>query len=113
MDSIFIYDDYRTTVIVESIEELPMLNLLLHKEIVHLGKGTATDRILFLKIRVECVRLGKIYFPVICVFVENEALEICSDIPDKSSIKLTPIKNLSGISWSDHEDVTWNLVSKI
>ena len=157
-------------------EELPVLNLPLHNKIVGFPKGNATDRILFLKIKVECVRLGTIRFPVLYAFAENEAfycnklipgnasishmihvrygggcggggyasgawllnileklqcelfitdghhhwqsgddkaLEICSDIPDKSSIKLTPIKNLSGISWSDHGDVTWNLVSKI
>ena len=73
LDSRFIYSDDRTMVIVESMEELPVLNLPLHKEIVGFPKGLATDRIVFLKIKIDSVKLGIIYYPVLYAFAENEA----------------------------------------
>lgn len=56
-----IYSDDRIQVIIESIEELPRLDLSLHDEIVHDPEGgPATDRAVFLIIRVESDRLGSI-----------------------------------------------------
>lgn len=86
LDSIFIYSDDRTMVIVEFMEELPILNLPLHEEIVGLNKGAATDRIVFLKIKVDSVRMGIIYYPVLYAFAENEAFFCDKLIPTNATI---------------------------
>jgi hypothetical protein len=173
LDSMLIHLDDRTSVSIEHIEELPRLNLPLHKELVTSEGSNATDKAVFMKIKITSNRLGTITYPVLYAFVENEtfyckklvpndavishiihirdggalgggqasgvwllnvlkklncelfitdgshnwqagdkfALELCSSIPRENNSKLTPIRVLQGESWSDHGDITWNLIS--
>jgi hypothetical protein len=175
LDNRSIYSDNRTSVYIEHIEELPRLNLPLHEELVHFPQGSeATDRVVFLKIRVTSDRLGSISYPVIYAFAENEtfyckkliqnnavishvihirygggcggggnatgvwlknvlkplccelyisdshyswqsgdefALELCPSIPRESDVQLTPIRTIPSYEWSNHGDISWNLVS--
>lgn len=175
LDKNFVYGDSRTSVIIESIEELPNLMLPLHSEIVDFIEGSkATDRAVFMKIRINSDRLGKMTIPVIYAFAENEAfcaekllpnhailshivhvrygggcggggkasgiwllnvleklqcemyvtdthynwqqgdlkaLELYPIIPVITTAKLISIRTISGISWSGHGDVSFNLVS--
>ena len=87
LDHRIIYSDTRTSVYIEHIEELPKLNLQLHKELVHFPEGSsATDRVLFLKIRINSDRLGSISYPVIYAFAENETFYCQKLFPNKAMI---------------------------
>jgi hypothetical protein len=88
LDKRTIYSDSRTTVYIEYIEELPKLNLLpLHPELVDFPEGSiATDRALFLKIRIESHMLGSIIYPVIYAFAENESFYCKKLMPNNSVI---------------------------
>ena len=174
LDSKTIYKDDRTIMSVESIEELPKLQLPLHSEIIDFPEGSkATNRVLFLNVKIESDRLGNMSFPVLYAFAENEtfycqklipnkaiishivhiryggglggggkssgvwlinvlkklnceifitdghhnwqsgdryALEMCSEIPKQSHTTLTRIRKIRGYLWSEHGDVSWNLV---
>jgi len=69
-----IYSSKKTTILIEHIEVLPNLNLLpLHKELVQFQRGgQATDKAVFLKIKIDSDRLGSIIYPVVYAFAENE-----------------------------------------
>jgi len=174
LNSKIIYSDSRTKVIIEYIEELPKLNLPLHKNLVHFKDGSSlTNRVVFLKIRIESNKLGIISYPVVYAFAENEsfycdklipneasishiihvrygggfggggsaagvwllnvlkrlncelfvtdghhymqfgdilAFNLCPSIPKFSDVQLKPIRVIPSQSWSDHGDVSWNLV---
>ena len=87
LDNRTIYSDDRTHIYIESIEELPRLNLPLHDEIVHFPLGsTATDRAVFLKIRIESDKLGSISYPVLYAFAENESFYSKKLIPNRATI---------------------------
>lgn len=82
-----IYDDGRTTVDIEHIEELPRLNLPLHNELVDFPEGsTATDRAVFLKINITINRLETISYPVLYAFSENETFYCKKLVPNNSTI---------------------------
>lgn len=174
LDDRLIYSDSRTIIQVDEIEELPRLNLPLHDELVHFPKGShATNRILFLNIRIWSNQIGDYTFPVIYAFAENEtfyckkliphhatishiihvryggglggggyasggwilnvlkklhcevfltdgqhflqsgdefAMKMCPSIPRENNLQLKPFRVINSIGWSDHGDVTWNLV---
>ncbi len=87
MDNRTIYSDSRTTVHIDHIEELPRLNLPLHNELVHFLEGsTATDRAVFLKIRIDSDKLGSISYPVVYAFAENETFYCNKLVPNKATI---------------------------
>jgi len=87
LDNRTIYSDNRTTVYIEHMEELPQLHLPLHKELVHFPEGSnATDRALFLKIKITSDKLGSITYPVIYAFAENETFYCKKLVPNKASI---------------------------
>jgi len=87
LDNRTIYSDDRTHIYIESIEELPRLNLPVHDEIVDFPLGSrATDRAVFLKIRIESDKLGSISYPVLYAFAENESFYSRKLIPNKASI---------------------------
>ncbi len=87
LDDRTIYSDSRTTVYIEYIEELPKLNLPLHEELVHFPDGSnATDRVLFLRIRITSEKLGSIYYPVLYAFAENETFYCRKLVPNKATI---------------------------
>lgn len=74
LDDELIYRDEHTTIEIESIEELPILNLELHPEIVDFPAGNiATDRLIFIEVKVNSDVLGEFKFPVLYAFAENEA----------------------------------------
>ena len=88
LDNRTIFWDGRTEIFVEHIEELPRLNLLpLHPELVDLPEGSiATDRSVFLIIKVSSNTLGTFSFPVIYAFAENETFYCKKMIPFKARI---------------------------
>ena len=87
LDNTIIYSDDRTSIFIESIEELPRLKLPLHNEIVDFPLGSsATDRAVFLKIRIESDKLGSITYPVLYAFAENETFYCKKIIPNKATI---------------------------
>ena len=82
-----IYSDDRTRVFIESVEELPKLNLPLHDSIVNSPNGgSATDRAFFLRIKIESNRFGSITYPVLYAFAENETFFCKKLIPNKARI---------------------------
>jgi len=42
---------------------------------------------------------------------DNEALKLCPSIPRTNSSQLKPIRTIDGKLWSDHGDVSWNLIT--
>ena len=87
LDNTTIYEDERTTVFIESMEELPRLNLKLHDELVSFPEGSIkTDRAFFLKIQITSNLLGNITFPVLYAFAENETFYSEKIIPDRKSV---------------------------
>ena len=87
LDNTIIYSDDRKSIFIESIEELPRLKLPLHNEIVDFPLGSsATDRAVFLKIRIESDKLGSITYPVLYAFAENETFYCKKIIPNKATI---------------------------
>jgi len=74
LDNRNIYIDSRTNIWVENIEELPSLDTALDHEILHFPKGSsATNKVLFLTVRVNSDKLGEFIVPVIYAFTENES----------------------------------------
>ena len=68
-------------------EELPRLQLPLHKELVHFPEGSnATDRVLFLIIKITSDKLGSITYPVVYAFAENETFYCKKLIPNEATI---------------------------
>ncbi|MGZ2371718.1 DUF7663 domain-containing protein [Ancylomarina sp. YFZ004] len=87
LDTAKLYDDGRTVITVESIEELPKLDIALHPEIsedsIH---SPATNRVFFMTIKIKCNRLGEITYPLIYAFANNIAF--CAErlIPNNALI---------------------------
>jgi hypothetical protein len=74
LDTPTIQIDGRTEVFVTSMEELPPLNIPLDAEIVAFPEGSiATGRIIFMEVTVNSSVLGKISYPVLYAFAENES----------------------------------------
>jgi hypothetical protein len=69
-----LYEDHRTIVQIQHIEELPRLNLPpLHKELVYFNAGNiGSDRSFFMKIHITSKTLGNISFPLLYAVAENE-----------------------------------------
>jgi len=87
LDKRMIHADDRTTVYIEHIEELPILNLSTHPEISLFPEGSsATNRAVFLKINIKSDVLGSISYPVIYAFAENETFFCDKIVPTKASI---------------------------
>jgi hypothetical protein len=87
LDNKLIYCDLRTSVNIEHIEELPILNLPLHNELIVFPEGSiVTDRAFFMQISIDSYQLGQIKFPVIYAFAENEAFYCHKLVPFKSLI---------------------------
>ncbi len=74
LDTPNIHIDDRTEVLVTSMEELPPFNMPLDPEIVDFPEGSiATSRVIFMEVTVNSTVLGKISYPVIYAFAENES----------------------------------------
>ncbi len=98
IDNKILYSDKRTTVIVEYMEELPRLNLPLHRDLLPLGLfiqslgghsikvGPLTDRAFFFKIRVESKKLGTIFSKVLYAFAQNETFYCNKLFPNNATI---------------------------
>lgn len=87
LDTRSVYIDDRTSVVVETIEELPRCDLPLDAQIVDLPKGSeATGRVIFLELKVRSDLLGEFSAPVIYAFVENAAFCAQRILPSASHI---------------------------
>jgi hypothetical protein len=87
LDNNIIYYDDRTAVTVDHIEELPRLHTALHPELLHFPEGSqATNRAVFLNVRVNSDRLGSMSYPVIYAFTENESFCAEKIIPENATI---------------------------
>ncbi|HOX75965.1 MAG TPA: class I SAM-dependent methyltransferase [Bacteroidales bacterium] len=87
LDNNIIYYDDRTSVKVDHIEELPRLHTTLHPELLHFPEGSqATNRAVFLNVRVNSNRLGSMSYPVIYAFAENESFCAEKMIPENAVI---------------------------
>lgn len=117
LDKVTIYSDHKIQIIIESIEELPRLDLPLHDEIVHIPEGgPATDRAVFLIIRVESDRLGSITCPVLYAFAENEIFYCKKLIPNKAIIThLIHVRYGGGGGGGGHASGAWllNVLGKL
>lgn len=87
LDTNIIYNDLHTIITVDFIEELPSLNYPLHNELVDFIEGSsATNKVIFLRVKVESDKLGIIYFPVIYAFAENETFYCKVMVPNEAII---------------------------
>ncbi len=85
-----VFKDSWTTVTIDSIEELPTLDLPLHQGIVRFTDiNENTNRALFLKIKIESNKIGDFLVPIIYIFAENEAF--CGEILIPNNAKLSHI----------------------
>lgn len=72
LDNKLIYNDTRTTVEVDYLEELPSQYYRLNENLVHFTDGsTATNKVLFLKVKITSDVVGTITYPVLYAFMEN------------------------------------------
>ncbi len=73
-DTIQLYSDAYTDIVVTEIEELPRLQLPVYADLVVFPKESeATHRVVFLIASVKCHRLGEFQYPILYVFSENAA----------------------------------------
>lgn len=86
LDTKTIYNDHRTTITVEEIEHLPNLDLALNEEIVSLKPSIATNKAVFLKLKVQCDQLETFTRNVVYAFGENEAFYCNKLIPNNARI---------------------------
>lgn len=87
LDTNLIYQDLRTRVYVENIEELPSLKLPLHEDIVCFPMDSIFNgRVFFLEIKIESNRLGSFVYPIIYAFAENEAFYCDTLFPNNATI---------------------------
>lgn len=87
LDTKKIYSDLHTKITVDYIEELQSLNYTLHKELVDFKEGSkATNKVVFLMVKIESDKLGIIFFPVIYAFVENETFYCQDMVPNEAII---------------------------
>ncbi|MFM7683572.1 MAG: hypothetical protein ACKO7P_12645 [Bacteroidota bacterium] len=74
LDSPVIYKDLQTEVSVTDLEQLSDLHIPLDPEVVHFPDGShATNKVIFMKIKITSRELGTIYYPVLYAFVQNES----------------------------------------
>jgi hypothetical protein len=79
LDEPSIYEDSRTSVSIQTIQELPRCYIPLNSTLVHFPKGgSKTGRVFFLEIEVQSRMLGTFTRPVVYAFVENAAF--CSKL---------------------------------
>lgn len=72
LDDKIIHSGYNGRIAVESIEELPHLNLPLYPELIDFPTGsTATNRVVFMNIEAYSYQMGMSSFPVLYCFSEN------------------------------------------
>jgi len=87
LDSRTIHQDNRTTISVESIEELPRCDLDLDSQIIDFPQGSnTTGRVLFLEINILSNVLGNFSFPVVYAFVENAAFCAKKILPNEGRL---------------------------
>lgn len=88
LDSNLIVARNNTYIHIEHIEELPKLNLMpLHKELVDFPEGSlATDRALYLELKIDDFELGTMHFKVIYAFAENETFFCKKMIPNNAIV---------------------------
>ena len=87
LDDRLIYQDNHTTIEILNIEELPRLNLELNPEIVDFPAGSsATDRLIFIEVKVTSDVLGEFKFPILYAFAENEAFYCKKLVPNNAVI---------------------------
>lgn len=87
LDTKMVYSDDKTTIEVIEFEELPRCQLPLDPKIVAFPKtNDATDRVLYLKLRVSSTILGDYEVPLLYAFVENAAFCAEKLLPLKSKI---------------------------
>lgn len=85
-----IYQDNRTIVSVDEIEELPSLALPLDPSIVHFpNDNPEPGKIVYLKVRIKSKVLGECVYPVIYVFTENEVF--CSKVLLEKNSKISHV----------------------
>jgi hypothetical protein len=74
LDSRILYEDKKSQITVDEIEELPKVNLPFDEGIVDFPrKNLASDRVIFLKINVDSRVVGSFNAFVLYIFAENEA----------------------------------------
>ncbi len=109
LDQRSIYLDDRTSIVVETIEELPRVDLPLHAEIVAFPDGSAaTNRVLFLEVVVSSDVLGQLRAPVLYVFSENEAF--CGEmlLPERAHIShVVHVRYGGGLGGGGHASGVW------
>ncbi|MDR0927157.1 MAG: hypothetical protein LBO69_05260 [Ignavibacteria bacterium] len=79
LDTRTLYEGYNTVVIAESIEMLQYLSLPLHCGIVNFPRGSiATNKVVFMNVKVGSNKLGEISYPILYAFCENESF--CAEV---------------------------------
>lgn len=98
LDSRLIDAGNRTYIHVEHIEELPKLYLKpLHWELVDFPEGSiATDRAIYLEIKIDDFELGAMHFKVIYAFAENETFFCKKMLPNNAKISHVIHKRYGG-----------------
>lgn len=77
LDTSTVHINDNTTITIDTIEELPRLELPLHHDLVAFEPSLATHRVVFFTVSVASHRLGSFRAPILYVFSENAAF--CSD----------------------------------
>ena len=80
------YRDKKTTVKIESLEELLRISLPVHSHLVISEAGPRTNRVFFMQVAVESSLLGTICYPVLYVFSENEAFCAEKMLPQQAKL---------------------------
>ena len=111
LDSPLIFQDASTKITVEEIEQLPNLHLTFSDQIVHFPEGSqASNKVVFMKVKVESERLGTICYPVLYAFVENEAFFSEVLLPKRASIShILQIRYGGGFGGGGYARGTWIL----
>jgi hypothetical protein len=87
LDTKMVYSDEKTTIEVIEFEELPQCILPRDDAVVFFAdRNDATDRVLYLKLRVSSTILGDYEVPLLYAFVENAAFCAEKLLPSKSKI---------------------------
>lgn len=87
LDSPLIYSDLNTTMTIECMEELPSLGLTRHPELVMITEpNVATNKLLYLQVKVESRLLGSWTSHVLYAFAENETFYAHKMAPQNAQI---------------------------
>jgi hypothetical protein len=111
LDSKIIYQDEETKVTVEELEMLPDLTLPLDPEIVHFPEGShATNKVVFLNVKISSNKLGNITYPVLYAFAENETFFSEILLPNNALIShILRIRYGGGMGGGGYARGTWLL----